>query len=162
MEFTCELCSATFTYKSSFQKHTNSMHKKIRHQCEKCEKSYTSKQNLASHVQIIHETVKHHCNYCNSIFKQKIGLKKHLESKHSTIPIKSTWKSQFVIFTPLLEWLIHVVNVHLLSWKEMEIRLTQPSSYAWLEAWAVLGNMILMIMRKSRLLTSCSIIKHGK
>ena len=89
MVFTCELCSSTFTYKSSLQKHTNSMHKKIRYPCEKCEKSYTSKQNLASHVQIIHETVKHHCNYCNSIFKQKIGLKKHLESKHSPIPIKS-------------------------------------------------------------------------
>ena len=87
MIFKCELCSSTFTVKSSLEKHINSIHKKIRYNCDHCDKSYTQRQNLTFHVLKVHKGVRYNCNHCNSVFKQKIGLKKHTISKH--LPITS-------------------------------------------------------------------------
>ena len=81
--FSCNLCSSTFSVKSSLTKHIDQIHNKIRYSCDLCEKSFTSKQNLKFHIESVHEELKHNCCYCNSIFKLKLSLITHLKSKHT-------------------------------------------------------------------------------
>ena len=81
--FHCNLCSSTFTVKSSLTKHIDQIHNKIRYSCDLCEKSFTSKQNLKFHIESVHEQLKHNCSYCNSTFKLKLSLLTHLKSKHT-------------------------------------------------------------------------------
>ena len=81
--FSCNLCSSTFTVKSSLTKHIDQIHNKIRYSCKLCEKSFTSKQNLKFHIESVHEQLKHNCSYCNSTFKLKLSLLTHLKSKHT-------------------------------------------------------------------------------
>ena len=81
--FNCNLCSSTFTVKSSLTKHISQIHDKIRYSCELCEKSFTSRQNLKFHIESVHEELKHNCIFCNSNFKLKLSLITHLKSKHT-------------------------------------------------------------------------------
>ena len=85
--FHCNLCSSTFTVKSSLTKHIDQIHNKIRYSCEFCEKSFTSKQNLKHHIESVHEDFKHN-KLGLSCAKLRAQLSSNLASQLSSTQLK--------------------------------------------------------------------------
>ena len=80
--YKCELCDATFNFKSNLDDHKDFVHMGILpYKCEQCDLSFKSKALLKLHIKKVHENTQssHICTICG---KKVTYLKQHMSVKH--------------------------------------------------------------------------------
>lgn len=81
--FPCDLCTKTFTRKSSLNVHKMVLHAGIRqHSCHICARSFGKEDSLKTHLEL-HTGKTHRCKLCSKAFVKASFLRKHLEQHES-------------------------------------------------------------------------------
>ncbi|XP_077298110.1 uncharacterized protein LOC143919594 isoform X2 [Arctopsyche grandis] len=86
--FECEICSKTFTYKSTFDRHLTTHTGEKAFKCDICSKSFALKRNLAAHIESHLGIKSHKCDICLKTFVLKSYLTAHMKSHTGFKPHK--------------------------------------------------------------------------
>lgn len=84
---TCKFCKKTFSTISVLNRHTRTVHEKIRqYSCDLCDKSFQHKSHLLAHQSVHSQGIRaFRCEICSLSFKTEPVLANHLKL-HTTIP----------------------------------------------------------------------------
>ncbi len=86
-KFQCETCKKSFRYRSTFDRHNDAVHKKIKSShCSVCQKRFSQGSHLVKHIKTVHEKIKPvQSSVCQKSFGRKQCLEKHTKMVHEKI-----------------------------------------------------------------------------
>ena len=84
-KYECEPCQKSFTGRSGFNQHKQSIHQGVQYARDQCDYQATKQSHLNVHIQSKHEGVKYACDQCENQFTERSNLVRHIQSKHEGI-----------------------------------------------------------------------------
>ena len=112
-DYSCVLCSKTFSRRSVLRDHVSFVHNKEKnHSCQLCGKSFSFRRNLDRHKTLVHDKIKKYpCKDCPFIAGQNSDLSKHTEKWHGTIAVIRCDKCE-KSFDQKFHWIKHKNQCH--------------------------------------------------
>ncbi len=85
IELKCKFCDKTFGSRSGVRRHTDIIHRNLRHKCDICQDEYVCKRSLNDHIAREHKNAakQFKCDLCDRVFKSKSGVRSHVEREHN-------------------------------------------------------------------------------